>query len=606
MRAWIALALAVSTQLAVSAAFAQGQDHRVRLVGVEALPQEGSVLALVSVTDPKLDAVLGSAPGAGSFSIALQDGKASIQNVKRAKDLRRPSHTVIAIDHSLSFKRFEEASWTLADHIGAAHQAGDTLSLLLFGWTAKSYDSTRATANFAAAIADGKTVPWEKVTRLNSHLADAVDKAALEQPNALKNVILLSDGDEEGDYDSNTLIDKAVQKGVRIHALVFLLDPTQARAKKIDRIKEIAERTGGESAVFTDVADAKSVLDGWRRLAGDYLAIEATLRCLTKDDYENTFRVDYAPGGQREAWTRDQHFVESPNATIYQPCGTAALDCQPWQVPNVSNDACEAKPCTADPDCGASNHCAGAKCAAGTSAASAGTGIPLWAWWAMGALGLLLVVLLVWLARRKSGAIEREAEAPAAPPAAEPEPAPEPPPPEVPPPAPTKLVAPVDGLPDFPETHLVVLDGDYAGRKFRVFKRHFQLGAVDGEGNDAAIGVGTVSTTHARLELFPSGAMWLRDLDSSNGTFVNGEKLPSGQKRQVKVGDQIGLGLQVRIEIQQPGAMKPSADAPSRRVREASSPPPGPVGPESAPSPTAASPTQPAKKKNKKHTIIDT
>lgn len=48
-----------------------------------------------------------------------------------------------------------------------------------------------------------------------------------------------------------------------------------------------------------------------------------------------------------------------------------------------------------------------------------------------------------------------------------------------------------------------------------------------GPQNDVVLDDDTVSTSHARLD-YADGAWRLTDLESRNGTFVNGERLPSG------------------------------------------------------------------------------
>jgi len=64
----------------------------------------------------------------------------------------------------------------------------------------------------------------------------------------------------------------------------------------------------------------------------------------------------------------------------------------------------------------------------------------------------------------------------------------------------------------------------------------------------------TVSRHHAEL-LYRNGGMWLRDHGSSNGTFVNGERLAPGVDRALADGDLVsfgGLGLLFRAAIEWP------------------------------------------------------
>jgi pSer/pThr/pTyr-binding forkhead associated (FHA) protein len=78
---------------------------------------------------------------------------------------------------------------------------------------------------------------------------------------------------------------------------------------------------------------------------------------------------------------------------------------------------------------------------------------------------------------------------------------------------------------------------------------------VLGRGNDASLripvdGSTGVSSRHASLERLPNG--WqVRDLDSANGTFIDGQALPRGGSRTVEIGVRIGLGPQVTLVLEE-------------------------------------------------------
>jgi hypothetical protein len=55
-----------------------------------------------------------------------------------------------------------------------------------------------------------------------------------------------------------------------------------------------------------------------------------------------------------------------------------------------------------------------------------------------------------------------------------------------------------------------------------------------------------VSRKHAKLILH-EGQLWLEDVSGHNGTFINGEKLPSLGKEKLKEGDKIQLGRAVVV-----------------------------------------------------------
>ncbi len=69
-----------------------------------------------------------------------------------------------------------------------------------------------------------------------------------------------------------------------------------------------------------------------------------------------------------------------------------------------------------------------------------------------------------------------------------------------------------------------------------------------------------VSRRHARIERRENNVLNLTDLDSANGTYLNGTRMIPGQSRIVRNGDEIRLGkLVMTIEFmrQQPAAAQP-------------------------------------------------
>lgn len=62
-------------------------------------------------------------------------------------------------------------------------------------------------------------------------------------------------------------------------------------------------------------------------------------------------------------------------------------------------------------------------------------------------------------------------------------------------------------------------------------------------GADFSVDGALVSRVHCRLIALPGGGLELRDLDSTNGTFVNGKRI---QTAQIESGDRIQIG---RVEL---------------------------------------------------------
>ncbi|HWA76190.1 MAG TPA: response regulator [Polyangiaceae bacterium] len=90
---------------------------------------------------------------------------------------------------------------------------------------------------------------------------------------------------------------------------------------------------------------------------------------------------------------------------------------------------------------------------------------------------------------------------------------------------------------------LTVVEGRAAGRKFKI-----EGSATIGRSPDAAVMLDDpeVSRIHARLTRNEAGAYLLEDLDSRNGTFINGVR---AERRLLAYGDKIRVGPQVVLEF---------------------------------------------------------
>lgn len=113
--------------------------------------------------------------------------------------------------------------------------------------------------------------------------------------------------------------------------------------------------------------------------------------------------------------------------------------------------------------------------------------------------------------------------------------------------------------------------------------------------NGVAINDAEVSRKHARL-MFQGGKYVIEDLGSTNGTFVNGQRLAGPAV--LKPGDVVSLGEQIVLMYDAIAADAGATVAVSRKAVQQSAPPP--VYASSAPSyapPPAAAPQQSAPKK---------
>lgn len=94
-----------------------------------------------------------------------------------------------------------------------------------------------------------------------------------------------------------------------------------------------------------------------------------------------------------------------------------------------------------------------------------------------------------------------------------------------------------------PELALQVLNGAASGRRFPLQKENFVVGRLN---CDLNLQDNDVSRKHALLELLPDGAVMLRDLSSTNGTYLNGQRI---NNTRLKVGDRIQLGRTVLLVV---------------------------------------------------------
>jgi hypothetical protein len=92
---------------------------------------------------------------------------------------------------------------------------------------------------------------------------------------------------------------------------------------------------------------------------------------------------------------------------------------------------------------------------------------------------------------------------------------------------------------------LIFRAGPTPGKTFELLKSEISLGREST--NDIVINDAEVSRRHARLLLQPGGYM-IEDLGSTNGTFVNGQRLSGPQTLQP--GDRVILGETITLEYQ--------------------------------------------------------
>jgi pSer/pThr/pTyr-binding forkhead associated (FHA) protein/tRNA A-37 threonylcarbamoyl transferase component Bud32 len=96
-----------------------------------------------------------------------------------------------------------------------------------------------------------------------------------------------------------------------------------------------------------------------------------------------------------------------------------------------------------------------------------------------------------------------------------------------------------------------------------------------------------LSRRHARIARGAGGALFIEDLGSANGTFVNGERI--GGPTELKMGDSIRVG-RTTLELTHPDRTSVSAPPSPARPEPLSPPPPAPARPPAPPAPPRAAP----------------
>ena len=68
------------------------------------------------------------------------------------------------------------------------------------------------------------------------------------------------------------------------------------------------------------------------------------------------------------------------------------------------------------------------------------------------------------------------------------------------------------------------------------------VGRVPSSAVNLAVGVATVSSAHAMVDLTPDGKVMVTDLTSTNGTYIDGEELLPGNPQELTEGGEVIFG----------------------------------------------------------------
>lgn len=427
--------------------------------------------------------------------------------------------TVLSFDGSGSFRPFSDAAFGIATQLLEDRPAADPVGLMVFGRKSQTWpvtvDPAVAQTNLAAAKALAAS---EKETRLAAFLLEAIDTAADASPAAgdrLRRVVVFTDaGEESGVFRPADVIEHAASRRVVVDAVVFARPSSRSFAEDLDRITRITRATGGTIVEIhgNEEGAAGRLQQGLARHVG--------------------IRVPHCGTVAPVEILGPQGFHADPMEPQGTPAPCAAAITPSAPAPSEPVDPSE--PAPAEPSAPAQplrppDRLSGLVCLLLLFGFLAMAGFALWSF-----------------ANRRRDELSTRAPTPA--PAA---------PRSVPPPAPSQVVVDTSAKPSYspafenklPETHLVVVDGELTkGTRWRFAGRMLRLGAVE-EGNDVVVDLPQISGRHAVFEVFPSGAVFVEDLGSANGTYLDGVRLPPNTRTAVAPGQAIALSSQLTVTI---------------------------------------------------------
>lgn len=476
---------------------------------------------------------------AGSPDAARADSPAGDATVRAVAPLGAAAvQTVIALDQSGSFRDHWKDAFGLARALADATGPGTTTEVVTFGATLQKHGSATDAAALRGVLDKAEAEgALQGYTRLRNFILEAVELAETANPLAnggLRQVVVFTDaGEESTAYPVDEVVRRARERGVAVHIVVWQPHGATA-ARRLDEVKQIAERTGGAFIQTDDLAKAKVALARVGTIRDRAFWIELGWCGVPTDQGErldSTVDVEvWGPAG-RLAATGAWPFRQ-------QAAPPASTPCQPTAVVEPPKAEVPAKKWP-------------------------------WWWWLAIPVGLLpLLLLLLLLLRRKP-------EAP-------------PPPAPVEPPAPAPVIAPPasapaspfppalgagdDPLERLPEVVLEKVKGPpEAPARLRLHRRTLKVGAA--AGSDLRLEIPQISSHHATIQLFPNGNVFIRDEGSTNGTWVGEKKVAAQDREKVQDGSLIAFSRQVTYRVVRPGAA-PAAPPPPAEPAPAPPPPP--------------------------------
>lgn len=495
--------------------------------------QSDKIALRVELTDPR---VRMAATGSDQpFQLTLDHGQ--VQSTTAHRMAGSEVLTLVALDQSGSFYPYRESALGLARLYVRNKREGERVGLVLFGLTAEAFPTTADQEQALGHVSAATMRPIQRETRLNEFVRQAAARAHAELPpseGGLRQIVLFTDGGEESrTWSVDEVAEELEALDVRVHVVVFYKSSKGNLAQRLDQMSRLASLTGGTYQQVESVQQSEAAMVDLAANSGASWQVEAQVCGQAPQGaprFTNHVVASLAPKGERLAWSDAIPFEQ-----------VALLPCAALAPSQAQQDAIDEAAAPEEP-----------------------RSLSTWACLCPTA-ALLLAIIAVAALAFSTGLSRRDEEeedeeddelTPTPPPprarAAKPEQAPpEPSRPEPSEPFMGMGPPPPQLAEDLPETHLVAVQGSLTGQRWRFRGRGFTAGA--GPDNDLVADLDQVSTEHARLELYPSGDVYITDLGSTNGTWVEGRRLVAGERCQVRPGERIALSSQLLLELQQPG-----------------------------------------------------
>lgn len=510
--------LAWSDQGAAIAALTPGRDGKAELH--------------LEVREEALAADLLKAPASNRFRILLRAGQGRVIRASWLNPEVEGGHTVLAFDQSASFRPYMNDAMALAQRFLTTSLPSASFTVLAFGTSLGTPLDAPSPAEAQRHLSMVAKSALQPQTRLKASIRESVILASqrLPMPRGVRQVVVFTDaGEESSVYSTDQVVSEARQRGVRIHTIVLGPSKGVSLAQRRDDMKKLAEETGGYAVEVQSQVAATPQVERVARSSQSILRLSLEFCDVpsTPSIRDEQVQVEILDSGAAVASTNWVTFSQQASGAALRPCNQPAPVATSSSPPSTPPST---PPPSKPPQKGQTK-----------------PGSPLSLLWLLVGLGVLgvLAVLLAILFRGR-----RRTPAPPSP-----VPTPIPPPTAVPPlPNMTPWVNP-SAAPLSPENPLSTRPGPWmeilrapVGIHGGIrIKNNLSVGASSD--SDLRLDVSEVSSRHARIELSEQGEVFLLDLNSTNGTFLEGQRLTSGQRTLWKPGQTVSFSTKVEVRL---------------------------------------------------------